>query len=248
MELSPFLTAAHWKKKIEELRAKLALGEEIIRRKDRPSKLKTIYKQVVAILDSQLQFEIRERTARYRDPLIATTYRNSAQKELNTYRKQVDSVWLPYILNDEITRMSREYRSIDPNAPQMALTHNVSSNISDLSQNNDQSSSSSNNRELLDVSNTELSESFLLKKKQEEETQRLNYESIEQDTSENGKSSKSKLRSLKRSDWTRRSKRKNSMRCGANEFLQAQLPQPPVTRRAVQKSVKRMALCCQMKT
>ena len=75
-----------------------------------------------------------------------------------------------------------------------------------------------------------------------------NYESIKQDTSENGKSSKSKLRSLKRSDWTRRSKRKNSMRCGANEFLQAQLPQSPVTRRAVQKSVKRMALCCQMKT
>ena len=104
----------HWHEKIEELRAKLALAEEIIRRKDRPSKLKTIDKQVVAILDSQLQFEIRERTARYRDPLIATTYRNSAQKELNTYRKQVDSVWLPYILSDEITRMSREDRSLTP--------------------------------------------------------------------------------------------------------------------------------------
>ena len=39
-----------------------------------------------------------------------------------------------------------------------------------------QSSSSSNTRELLDVSNTELSESFLLKKKQEEEIQRLNAE------------------------------------------------------------------------
>ena len=166
----------HWHKKIEELRAKLALGEEIIRRKDRPSKLKTIYKQVVAILDSQLQFEIRERTARYRDPLIATTYRNSAQKELNTYRKQVDSVWLPYILSDEITRMSREDRSLDLNAPQMSLSHNVPINVSNLPPNTDQSSSSSNTRELLDVSNTELSESFLLKKKEEEEIQRLNTE------------------------------------------------------------------------
>ena len=72
--------------------------------------------------------------------------------------------------------MSREDRSLDLNAPQMALNHNVPSNISDLSQNTDQSSSSSNNRELRDVSNTELSESFLLKKKQDEDIQRLNTE------------------------------------------------------------------------
>ena len=163
----------HWNKKIEELRAKLALGEEIIRRKDRPSKLKTIYKQVVDILDSQLIFEIKEGSINLREP-FATNYRHNRQIEINTYRKQIDSVWLPYILSDEIRRMSREDRSIDPNAPQMALTHNVSSNVSDLPQNTDQSSSSSNNRELLDVSNTELSESFLLKKKQDEEIQRLN--------------------------------------------------------------------------
>ena len=58
----------HWHKKIEELRAKLALGEEIIRRKDRPSKLKTIYKQVVDILDSQLIFEIKEGSINLRKP------------------------------------------------------------------------------------------------------------------------------------------------------------------------------------
>ena len=41
VEFSPYTTDAHWDKKIEELRAKLALGEEIIRRKDRQSKLKS---------------------------------------------------------------------------------------------------------------------------------------------------------------------------------------------------------------
>ena len=53
VDLSFLSLTKHWDKKIEELRAKLALGEEIIRRKDRPSKLKTIYKQVVDILNSQ---------------------------------------------------------------------------------------------------------------------------------------------------------------------------------------------------
>ena len=103
----------HWDKKIEELRAKLALGEEIIRRKDRPSKLKTIYKQVVDILDSQLLFEIRERTFQYREP-CATIYRINKQIELNTYRKQVDSVWLPYILSDEIRRMNEQTEALTP--------------------------------------------------------------------------------------------------------------------------------------
>ena len=130
-----FLTfIPHWDKKIEELRAKLALGEEIIRRKDRPSKLKTIYKQVVDILDSQLIFKIKESSIKLREP-FAKNYRNNRQIEINTYRKQVDSVWLPYILSDEIRRMEQTDRSIDHNAPEMSLNHNVPHNVSDLPQN-----------------------------------------------------------------------------------------------------------------
>ena len=76
----------------EQLEAKTQEGQELIKNNDRPSKLKTIYQQVLK-LDGSFCIPFRKRANTLRDPKLFERYE---AERLNFFQK-LNADWLPYI-------------------------------------------------------------------------------------------------------------------------------------------------------
>ena len=104
----------------QQLEAKTQEGQELIKNNDRPSKLKTIYQQVLK-LDDSFCILLRKRANLLRDPELFNRY----EAERLNFLQTLNADWLPYIhgetnMTDQQNQTAQLISDAEPNAAKIS--------------------------------------------------------------------------------------------------------------------------------